>query len=63
MHRVDRYEYKVVDYFGTIYGFFDTKGLANQWLLQQFPSVGALHNTLDRQYIIKRVKRMKKWSR
>lgn len=32
------YEYEVTDIFGTIYGYFETEGLAHQYLQEEYPS-------------------------
>lgn len=59
----DHYEYVLVDYFGTIYGYFETEGLAHQYLLEQFPNLGRKDerpygsNVLDREYRIVRIKK------
>lgn len=56
-------EYVVQDCFGVIYGFFETEGLAHQYLLEKFPNKVAKSNMtlpystklLDRQYEVVRV--------
>ena len=34
----DHYEYVLTDIFGTIYGYFETEGLAHQYLQKEYPS-------------------------
>ena len=34
----DHYEYVLTDIFGTIYGYFETEGLAHQYLQEEYPS-------------------------
>lgn len=57
------YEFMVIDEFGTVYHYAETKGLAFQWISKKsLPNrkrikTGEINNVLDRIYIVKEIKK------